>query len=124
MTQVQVLKAAVALMECDSLESCSDCYLRFVDCEKVAKECAEVIKRVLSNAGYPYPGENAEVCSDGNGDTGRPEGSTTFGNNTSCCTCKHRKDIFVPCDWLLNQTTLVIPPCPKYESGNEGNNDA
>lgn len=36
-------------------------------------------------------------------------------NNTSCCTCKHRKDIFVPCDWLLAQTTVIIPPCPRYE---------
>lgn len=42
-------------------------------------------------------------------------GKKIMSNNTSCCTCKHRKDIFVPCDWLLAQTTVIIPPCPRYE---------
>lgn len=38
-----------------------------------------------------------------------------YSSKEGCCTCKNRKDIFVPCDWLLNQTTLVLPPCPRYE---------
>ena len=34
---------------------------------------------------------------------------------TDCMSCKHKKDIFVPCDWLRQQTTLIMPPCPRYE---------
>ena len=33
----------------------------------------------------------------------------------TCFTCKHRKDTFVPCDWLTEQKTIVMPPCPRYE---------
>ena len=32
-----------------------------------------------------------------------------------CMTCKHRKDAFVPCDWLAEQKTIIMPPCPRYE---------
>lgn len=32
-----------------------------------------------------------------------------------CMLCKHRKDAFVPCDWLTEQKTVIMPPCPKYE---------
>ena len=35
---------------------------------------------------------------------------------TKCCaTCKNRKDAFVPCDWLAEQKTIIMPPCPRYE---------
>ena len=35
---------------------------------------------------------------------------------TKCCaTCKNRKDVFVPCDWLAEQKTIIMPPCPRYE---------
>lgn len=35
---------------------------------------------------------------------------------TKCCsTCKDRKDAFVPCDWLAEQKTIIMPPCPRYE---------
>lgn len=35
---------------------------------------------------------------------------------TKCCaTCKHRKDKLIPCDWLKDQKTIVMPPCPRYE---------
>ena len=37
------------------------------------------------------------------------------GDTTSCETCKYRKDVFVPCDWLMQQEFVVIPPCPRYE---------
>ena len=33
----------------------------------------------------------------------------------SCMTCKHRKDVFVPCDWLSEQKKIIMPPCPRYE---------
>ena len=33
----------------------------------------------------------------------------------SCMSCKHRKDEFVPCDWLAEQKTVIMPPCPRYE---------
>ena len=36
-------------------------------------------------------------------------------DTTSCETCKYRKDVFVPCDWLMQQEFVVIPPCPRYE---------
>ena len=32
-----------------------------------------------------------------------------------CMTCKRRKDVFVPCDWLAEQKTIMMPPCPRYE---------
>lgn len=34
---------------------------------------------------------------------------------TSCETCKCRKDIFVPCDWLRQRETVLMPSCPRYE---------
>lgn len=39
--------------------------------------------------------------------------------NRTCSTCKHRKDIFVPCDWLEEQETIVLPPCPRYETEDD-----
>lgn len=36
-------------------------------------------------------------------------------DTTSCETCKYRKDVFAPCDWLMQQEFVVIPPCPRYE---------
>lgn len=32
----------------------------------------------------------------------------------SCSTCIHRKDVIIPCDWLLEQRTIVLR-CPHYE---------
>ena len=32
-----------------------------------------------------------------------------------CMSCKHRKDVFVPCDWLHKQETIIMTPCPRYE---------
>ena len=32
-----------------------------------------------------------------------------------CATCKHRKDKLIPCDWLKDQKTIIMPPCPRYE---------
>lgn len=32
-----------------------------------------------------------------------------------CMSCKHRKDTLVPCDWLKEQKTIIMPPCPRYE---------
>lgn len=32
----------------------------------------------------------------------------------SCSTCIHRKDVMIPCDWLLEQRTIVLR-CPHYE---------
>lgn len=35
---------------------------------------------------------------------------------TKCCAnCMNRKDKLVPCDWLAEQKTIVMPPCPRYE---------
>lgn len=40
-------------------------------------------------------------------------GRTTM---TKCCAnCMNRKDKLVPCDWLAEQKTIVMPPCPRYE---------
>lgn len=64
MTLVQALKVAVAVIECDAIDQCADCYLRFVDCDKVARESAEVIKHALSDAGYQYPGEYEKNSND------------------------------------------------------------
>ena len=64
MTLVQALKAAVALIECEATDSCADCHLRFVGCEKAARESAEVIKHALSDAGYQYPGEYEKNSND------------------------------------------------------------
>lgn len=36
-----------------------------------------------------------------------------------CMSCKHRKDVFVPCDWLAEQETIILPPCPRYEEGEQ-----
>ena len=38
---------------------------------------------------------------------------------TRCITCKHRKNDLVPCDWLHNQTALIMPPCPLYEEDDD-----
>ena len=32
----------------------------------------------------------------------------------SCSTCVYRKDVFVPCDWLMEQKTIILK-CPHYE---------
>ena len=32
----------------------------------------------------------------------------------NCNTCKHKKDFLVPCDWLKNQTRVIVK-CPRYE---------
>ena len=36
-----------------------------------------------------------------------------------CMSCKHRKDTLVPCDWLKEQKTIIMPPCPRYEKEAE-----
>lgn len=40
-------------------------------------------------------------------------------DTTSCETCKYKKDVFVPCDWLVQQEFVVIPPCPRYEKDEQ-----
>lgn len=39
----------------------------------------------------------------------------------SCMTCKYRKDVFVPCEWLAVQKIITMPPCPRYERAEEQN---
>ena len=39
--------------------------------------------------------------------------------NRTCSRCKHRKDIFVPCDWLAEQETIILPPRPRYETKDD-----
>lgn len=34
---------------------------------------------------------------------------------TSCEACKHRKDIYVPCDWLSKLKTVLPSGCPRFE---------
>lgn len=34
---------------------------------------------------------------------------------TRCETCKHRKDIYVPCDWLSKLETVLVSGCPRFE---------
>lgn len=36
-----------------------------------------------------------------------------------CMSCKHRKDVFVPCDWMAEQEMVILPPCPRYEKKEE-----
>lgn len=36
-----------------------------------------------------------------------------------CMSCKHRKDVFVPCDWLTEREEIIMPPCPRYEEDTE-----
>ena len=33
----------------------------------------------------------------------------------SCEICKHRKDIYVPCDWLRKLETVLVLGCPRFE---------
>lgn len=40
-------------------------------------------------------------------------------DTASCETCKYRKDVFVPCDWLAQQEFVVTPPCPRYEKDEQ-----
>lgn len=35
-------------------------------------------------------------------------------NRKCCMRCKHAKDIFVPCDWLIEQTVIILD-CPYFE---------
>ena len=42
-------------------------------------------------------------------------------NNLGCQSCIFKRDILVPCDWLLKQSTLVVR-CPHYTSKEEINN--
>ena len=64
MLEVQALKGAIALIECDAKKSCDDCYFRAYDCEKGAVEVIEVLKKMLADKGYPYPGENVGEAAD------------------------------------------------------------
>lgn len=38
---------------------------------------------------------------------------------TRCEICKHRKDIYVPCDWLSKLETVLVSGCPRFEEGSK-----
>lgn len=58
MLEVQALKGAIALIECEQKNSCDDCYFYAYDCEKGAQEVMQVLKKMLDDRGFSYPGEN------------------------------------------------------------------
>lgn len=41
-----------------------------------------------------------------------------IGHN-KCMRCRKRKDMFVPCNWLKQQTSIVILECPEFEEEEE-----
>lgn len=39
-----------------------------------------------------------------------------------CARCRHRRDVFLPCDWLEEQQVLVLC-CPHFEPMKEDEKD-
>ena len=39
-----------------------------------------------------------------------------------CAKCRHRRDVFLPCDWLEEQQVLVVN-CPHFEPIKEDEKD-